>query len=116
MNKLKTAYRWIKKNISWILGSLLALASILIYVLIRKDKGEPSVYQEDEKIVSIKKEINDLLIKKNAINEKDNVINNEINEIDTKIEELNKKIEIYESEVKGMTSKEKLEEFEKLGY
>lgn len=116
---MKVFISWLKTNaikIALILGAIVALLIVVLcfWLKIRGFKIEHLLsYLE---IANAKNEINHLKTKKAVLKTKYQYKEQEIQEIEDKIKEEEKKAETSKLEIKGLSSEEIADHFNKLGY
>lgn len=116
MNWLKKAWDWLKRHWKWVASGVAVLLAVSAGATIIRDQKKKRIQSYKIRAMKAEREVARLEGKREVIRKQQGDVEAEMSIIDAEVEKLNKEIEVSRGEVDRLTSKEKLEEFRRLGY
>ena len=116
MKYLKKFWRWLKRNWKYIASGLGILLVASVGVAYRRNSKKAQVLKHKLNIKRAEREIGRLEGKREMIRKSENAAEADLEIIDAEVKKLDEKITVSREEVDRLSSKEKLEEFKRLGY
>ena len=116
MSKLKNVGMWFKRNWKWFAATVSLLASLFVLFFIKDDLKSLMIQKKRVSIKKKNREIEALKLKKARIEGQIDFTEDQVKEVDDLIASIYKEIDEDVAEIAALTTNEKLEKFDDLGY
>ena len=116
MTWLKRAWRFVRTNWKWFVSGAAIVIGAILAAQYSGKLGKSQILQHKLTVKRAEREIGRLEGRREMIREREGSVETDIEGIDVAIEKLKDTVKRSRSEVDRLTSKEKLDEFKRLGY